>query len=302
MRAISNLLQVLPYHLPLTGYPYRGQPRGCPVCGAAGHRTLATVDRRLKRLHTVACSACGLAYTDPMPTEAELDAYYRGVYRLDYQMAGSAPSERHRRKRLAEGRKRQAALGGLLREGSRTLDMGAGSGEFVELMLDAGYDAHGFEPGALYSDAARGRIGERIRSATWQTADYGPEFDLVSAFHVLEHLPDPVGALRRMRSWLRPGGLVYVEVPNTAKQLALKGIGALHFAHVIGFNRANLCLAAAQAGLRPARIAAATRIVFEMTAQPEATGPLRAEGLALTDAATRAPFRAWVRHRAGWRA
>ncbi len=48
-------------------------------------------------------------------------------------------------------------------------------------------------------------------------------FDVVTAFHVLEHVPDPVAVARRMLDWLAPGGLLIVEVPNAG------GLGAALF-------------------------------------------------------------------------
>ena len=54
--------------------------------------------------------------------------------------------------------------------------------------------------------------------------------DAVVLWHVLEHLDDPLGALERVRSWLKPGGLVLLGVPNPASvQARIAGPGWLHF-------------------------------------------------------------------------
>jgi len=48
-------------------------------------------------------------------------------------------------------------------------------------------------------------------------------FDVVTAFHVLEHVPDPIAVVRRMLDWLAPGGRLIIEVPNAG------GLGATLF-------------------------------------------------------------------------
>jgi SAM-dependent methyltransferase len=213
-----------------------------------------------------------------MPTEAELGTYYEKYYRFDYQLAATKPKEKHIAKRQREAFRRAQQLQGLLPEGARTLDFGAGSGEFVTLMLDKGFDAHGFEPGETYATHAMERLGSRMRQIGWQDAGYGPEFDLVTSFHVFEHLSTPLPALRRIASWLKPGGKVYLEVPDMAEWFRRKGFGSLHFAHVLGFNHHNLTLAAAKAGLRPIKVVAPTGIIFEQGVV-EDEEPLAASGL-----------------------
>jgi SAM-dependent methyltransferase len=87
------------------------------------------------------------------------------------------------------------------------------------------------------------------------TAPFTPgEFDCVTAFHVLEHVPDPIGAVRRMLGWLAPGGLLIVEVPNAG------GLGARLFGqawsglelprHLSHFTPDTLTAVVAQAGGR----------------------------------------------------
>ncbi len=267
--------------LPLTRYPYRGERTACPVCGHDEHEPVSGIDRRLKRLPTVACLGCGLLYTNPMPTEEELSRYYRRLYRFDYQLSLRRPSARHLAKRSGEAQTRVARISDLLEPGSRTLDFGAGSGEFVATMLEKGFDAYGFAPGENYGSHARGVCGDRISVAGWREMHAREEYDLVTSFHVFEHLRDPAAAFASCASWLKTGGLVYVEVPDAMHHLRAKGFGSLHFAHVVGFNRYNVELAAALAGLEPVRVVGATAIVFRKTGRVGNIGALAAAGAAL---------------------
>ncbi|MBE7183954.1 MAG: class I SAM-dependent methyltransferase [Methylobacterium mesophilicum] len=300
MPDFSELAAFARHLLPFSRYPYRGRHVGCPVCGDDRHEDVAQLDRRLKRLPTVACAGCGLLFTNPMPTDDELSHYYRRMYRLDYQFALSGPKSRHIRKRTKQSARRAMAVSDLLPANGSTLDFGAGSGEFVHAMLDKGFDAHGFDLGASYGEHARVALGDRFRVQSWQEADYAPRFDLVSSFHVIEHLSVPVAALRKMEKWLKPGGKIYVEVPDLGTPPSHRGFGAFHFAHLLGFNHYNLRLAAARAGLRPARIQKPTGIIFERGPGEDVIA-LKGAGLALARRAWReaSPTLSYFRHH--WR-
>ncbi|MEM5471278.1 class I SAM-dependent methyltransferase [Hoeflea sp. AS60] len=253
---------ILQFFLPFTSYPYKGEAVPCRACGHDHSKPVVSIDRRLKRLPTSMCGHCGLLYTNPMPTDVELATYYQDYYRFDYQAATTEPKERHLRKRRLEAANRSTQLEGLLAPGARTLDFGCGSGEFVGAMLEKGYDSHGFEPGETYGNFASSLYGERITVAGWQDVKFQAPFDLVTCFHVVEHLRDPVAAMQQMAEWTVPGGLVYVEVPDLGTSQPNKGFGALHFAHLTGFNQHNLVVAAARAGLKPERTVSPTGVIF----------------------------------------
>lgn len=260
---------IVQFFLPFTGYPYSGEAVACPACGADNSQPLVSLDRRLKRLPTAMCGHCGLLYTNPMPTDDELATYYQDYYRFDYQAATTEPKVRHINKRRTEARRRVMQLEGLLEAGARTLDFGCGSGEFVGAMLEGGYDAHGFEPGDTYGNYARTLYGERITVSGWQEFKVDAPFDLVTSFHVVEHLRDPVAAMQQMAQWTGPGGLVYIEIPDLGVIHPNKGFGALHFAHLTGFNQHNLVVAAARAGLTPKRMVSPTGVVFRREQMPD---------------------------------
>ena len=235
--------------IPLIPYPFTGEHCLCPLCGSDEAAELSRWDRRLKPLKQVKCAHCSLIRHAAMPTEAELTEYYRASYRSDYQNMRSGPSARHISKRSIEAARRLEALARHLPSHASVIDFGCGSGEFVEAAISRGFSAAGFEPGADYASYASQTRGLPVENCGWQ--DYAPPPNsaaAVTSFHVFEHLTDPVSAMLRIRSWLTPDGLVYIEVPNMAKAL-YKGFGCLHMAHTIGFGRFSLELLGAVADM-----------------------------------------------------
>lgn len=106
---------------------------------------------------------------------------------------------------------------------ARLLDAGAGRGRFVAAARRAGYDADGIEPDPARAAAAAQR-GVALAVTDLETASVEPgSLDVVSLWHVLEHLEDPNAGVREVARWLRPGGVILVGVPNLASLQARLG-------------------------------------------------------------------------------
>ncbi|MCO5724208.1 class I SAM-dependent methyltransferase [Robiginitalea marina] len=91
------------------------------------------------------------------------------------------------------------------------LDIGAGTGDFVRYMGGRGWQTFGIEP----SPAARGRAAEKgVGLYTGLQEVNGSLFDVITLWHVLEHLPDPEGSLRDISGLLKPGGWLVLALPN----------------------------------------------------------------------------------------
>ena len=112
----------------------------------------------------------------------------------------------------------------LFEPGMRAIDIGAGIGKAMKAMSASGFDTYGFEPGEDFRQVAIDRIGilaDRIALATVETADYLPaHFDFVSFGAVLEHLQSPSRAIERALVWLKPGGIIQLEVPSSRHLVA----------------------------------------------------------------------------------
>jgi len=222
--------------------------RPCPLTGGREAVVIADRDRHGQPLRNVQSEASGILYVDPLPVE-DLARFYRDEYRVSYKQsfvpkakhiyrAGGVALERH-------GHSREAA-----KPGMRTLDIGAGGGEWVYLMQRLGCQAFGIEPNLGYGSFAKDQYGVEVFLGMYQEASFEPgSFDLLSLFQVLEHLADPVEDLRNLSRFLKPGGLFLIEVPDILFP-GMRFDHKWHEGHLFGFDALTLEAVAAKAGLR----------------------------------------------------
>lgn len=229
-----------------TGTPYRAQTP-CPCCSNHAARIVATRDGKTREaLTTIACESCGLGRTDPLPSPEALQAWYATKYRQEYKSA-FMPARRHvlRAGRIALDRWTWLQTQGWQRPtpGHRpaTLDIGASSGEFVFLMTQLGFDAVGLEPHEGYASYARDHLNLDVRNGSVQnlaSMDAAKRWDLVTLFHVFEHLSDPVASLQTIANHMSEQGVLFIEVPNATR---LCSPHSMFFkAHVLYFSADSL--------------------------------------------------------------
>src|SRR4051794_10703537 len=189
----------------------------CPACGGElrAWRWASASDPQLAGHHAyelVRCVACGTARTVMPGAEAPPEGLYEaGTYA---PARGKLDRVIEPLRGLAERDKLRFLRG--VPPGARILEVGAGDGRFVARLRAAGFDASGIEPSARGADTARAR-GAPVRRAALEEAPLERDsLDAAVAWHVLEHLDDPGGALEQMRTWLRPEATIIVACPNLA--------------------------------------------------------------------------------------
>jgi len=190
------------------------------------------------------CRECGSLVLQNRPTAAHLEKAYRGYYtHANEQQAapgkglvqriGRVLASAYARRRYSQSSRigdaafaglfglfpvRRAEIDAIYRHlpsmPSDVLDYGCGNGEFMVRAAALGHRAIGvdFDPAAVTT--ARNRGLAVFEPSAQQSAEFAGRFDLITAVHVVEHVPDPLVLLRDFRGWLKPGGQLFLEMPN----------------------------------------------------------------------------------------
>ncbi len=231
----------------------------CLLCGSSSARTLFIArDRLLGRpgeFPVVRCTSCGLVFLRPRPSPSALGSFYPDTYYpLDQQPSREAFAVAEGLlARITEWRRGQRL------ETPSILDIGCGTGLFLHLAHEAGLRVRGIELSESAVAYARANYGLDVHHGTLENADLPEEsFDIITMWHVLEHLPSPVEALRRVARLLRPGGLLLLGVPNIGS-IEARIFGRRWFSldaprHLSHFTPRTLAAALIAAGLIPRRI------------------------------------------------
>lgn len=184
------------------------------VAGGAGEEGLIpTTDRFGSALaDIVRCLACGHMQLERFPDDIELAEAYGEAASDDYveEEAGQRATARIALERI-ERHVRPGAL----------LDLGCWVGFLLAEARERGWRTLGVEPSEFASDYARERLGlEVIRAGLFEADLPADEFDAVVMGDVIEHIPDAGAALDRIAGLLRPGGVIYLALPDAGSRLA----------------------------------------------------------------------------------
>lgn len=189
---------------------YTCQRRNCPACGSLRHDVfLATGVFTI-----VECRSCRMRYMAPLLTVRQTSAdepeerfviNYKKIYR---------PSEKYRQKVLYLPRL-QMLRHYVRRKTIRLLDLGCGTGGFLETARASGMNVFGVETSPWAFRHLQDKFPpECLANRDIRYLRFAHPFDVIHCWAVLEHVPEPRRLLHRLRRLLAPRGVVYAMVPN----------------------------------------------------------------------------------------
>jgi 2-polyprenyl-3-methyl-5-hydroxy-6-metoxy-1,4-benzoquinol methylase len=235
----------------------------CPVClnpvsspALTGTDLLFESTSKEFTLHS--CPSCRCLFMDPMPDEEEIAAFYPKQYwwTTSPKSSGNGTLKRvesvYRKTVL---RDHVAFILGAVEErtGLDLLDVGCGSGTLLGLMKERGFTPLGIDFSPEAAQVARTENGVRVIVGSLEQAKFASSsFDIVTLFHVMEHVTNPRQILAEVSRILRPNGVIVLQVPNI-DSWQFKAFGAKWYGldiprHLIDYSQHGMRKLLADAG------------------------------------------------------
>lgn len=183
----------------------------CPICGCERWKGFLSAPdrfhRREKTYQLVQCASCSLVWLQNPPAQEEMSFHYGAEYHKAITNAGETRIDarwRYPRRRVLE-----------MVQGGTLLDIGCSSGGFLRTLKGADWKLYGIEISPEEARRAEASSGAQVFVGGILNAPFSEaSFDVITGFHVLEHVSDPNHVIENMWKWLKPGGILYLHVPN----------------------------------------------------------------------------------------
>lgn len=214
--------------------------RSCAICGGVDFLPISTHMRKGPQLTTVVCKYCSLVFTNPVPTEDVYYSFYANDYERYYGRSTASRPQAVSVPAIFETLGRFIDI-----RSSDYLEIGPGRGHTLYHANKLFQSAKGIEPSTDFTRILVQEHQLKIIHNTFEgyMANATEKVDVVSMFHVLEHIYNPGEGLMRVWEVLRENGLLVIEIPNILKPFRNLDSYFLRFVHLYNFSPVTLrCL------------------------------------------------------------
>ncbi|MFC3879977.1 class I SAM-dependent methyltransferase [Algoriphagus namhaensis] len=188
----------------------------CPLCSTKEIRSVKTIiDHAVSQesFQVLECTSCRLLFTSPRPLANEIGPYYEfdEYYSHSDDAGGLIPTIYQQVKQYSIKQKIKQ-LNQFVTKGT-LLDYGCGTGEFILQASKQEWSAFGIEPNDKARAIASTKLKEKVYASLQQLIK-GLKFDVITLYHVLEHIHELDDTVNKLLSHLNPGGYIFIAVPN----------------------------------------------------------------------------------------
>jgi len=192
--------------------------KNCPVCNTSSFSNYLNVEDYTvshKQFTIQQCNSCYFLFTNPRPPSEEIGDYYKSEEYISHH------DETKTLMSKVYTSVRNYTIGGKIKminelsdkKGS-LLDVGCGTGNFIQACKENGWIISGTEPDQGARDVASKRVGELIFDSINHKQLEGKSFDIITLWHVLEHVHLLNETVDWLKEHLNPDGKIIIAVPN----------------------------------------------------------------------------------------
>ena len=236
----------------------------CPVClnpvtAPALVGTDFLFESTSKTFTLYSCEACRCLFLHPMPDSREIERFYPADYWWNARRSGGLKKLESVYRKLALRDHIAFITKAAGNRGVDVLDVGCGSGTLLGLLKHRGFRVTGLDFSAEAAAIAKAENGVDVAVGSLEEAHFPAEsFDVVTLFHVMEHVTNPRLVLAEVSRVLKPNGVAILQVPNI-ESWQFKIFGARWYGldiprHVIDYSRNSMLKLLADSGFVVNRI------------------------------------------------
>lgn len=198
----------------------------CPICGGESHKKhIEGKDHNVSgNVFTITeCMGCGFRFTNPRPKERHIYKYYQSKSYISHSSTKKGLINRvyHLVRSYQFYKKKEVIQKSSNIKKGKILDIGCGTGDFLKYMASSGWEADGVETDVGAKGIAEKKLGKKIEGKL-DLVDGENKYDVISMWHVLEHIYNVEDYLKKVNKLLKKGGVLIVGVPNCASYDAKK--------------------------------------------------------------------------------
>ncbi|SFT84388.1 Methyltransferase domain-containing protein [Lishizhenia tianjinensis] len=191
----------------------------CPVCGKTEFTHFMDVKDHMitkEDFVIVECDDCKFHFTNPIPSKENIGPYYKSEEYISHSSSNKGiVNFLYNKVRVKTLRQKLRWLASET-DGKHLLDIGAGTGHFLKVAENSGYTVTGIEPDADARAFCKREHGIELHPQTDLYKLEDNSADVITMWHVLEHVYDLQKDIQEIKRILKPGGVLFVAVPNMA--------------------------------------------------------------------------------------
>jgi len=208
----------------------------CYICDSSVEIKYNLLQNETEKFKIVKCKKCGLLRLSPLPDKLTIEQIYTknsSQKNLEFEVFSSKYLTILKRFLIIEPLLKRLKNKYIRDEQTRLLDIGCSTGWITSVSRDLGFDVIGLEVNPYLAQFGRENYNLKIIESYVEEFSSDEKFNSVSMFHVLEHLPDPLKALKKVATLLDNNGNLLIVVPNS------KSLGVSIFKEHYNWNVPN---------------------------------------------------------------